>query len=55
VQSITVHCQTANVYRLPAVWPSDGAVDVRSLVVRYRRDLDPVLNGITFSVRGAGQ
>ena len=30
-----------------------GEIDVQSLVVRYRRDLDPVLNGITFSVKGA--
>ena len=40
--------------RLPEVWPSDGAIAVQSLVVRYRSDLDPVLNGITFSVKGIG-
>jgi len=39
--------------RLPDVWPSDGAIDVQSLVVRYRPELDPVLNGLSFSVRGA--
>ena len=38
--------------RLPEVWPSDGAIDVQSLVVRYRPELDPVLNGLSFSVRG---
>ena len=39
--------------RLPEVWPSDGAIDVQSLVVRYRPELDPVLNSISFSVKGA--
>ena len=38
--------------RLPDVWPSDGAIDVQSLVVRYRPELDPVLNGLSFSVKG---
>ncbi len=42
-----------SVCRLPEVWPSAGAIDVQSLVVRYRRDLDPVLNGISFTVKGA--
>ena len=32
-------------------WPSRGTVDVRGLVVRYRPQLDPVLRGVTFSVR----
>ncbi len=51
------HRTTANLTcvlgRLPDVWPSDGAIDVQSLVVRYRPELDPVLNGLSFSVRGA--
>lgn len=29
-----------------------GAIEVQDLVVRYRADLDPVLKGISFSVRG---
>lgn len=29
-----------------------GAIDVQNLEVRYRADLDPVLKGISFSVRG---
>lgn len=33
-------------------WPQQGAIDVQQLVVRYRPDLDPVLKGLTFSVRG---
>ena len=37
------------------MWPSDGAIDVQALVVRYRHDLEPVLNSITFSVEGAGR
>ena len=48
-----VRAQIPAVCRLPAVWPSDGVIDVQSLVVRYRRDLEPVLNGISFSVKGA--
>ncbi len=39
--------------RLPAAWPTNGAIDVQSLVVRYRDDLEPVLDGINFSVQGA--
>ncbi len=38
---------------LPNVWPSEGAINVQWLVVRYRPELDPVLNGLSFSVRGA--
>ena len=52
---ICLRRQTGNVCRLPEVWPSDGAIEVQSLVVRYRVDLDPVLNGISFSIKGAGQ
>lgn len=29
-----------------------GAIEVQDLVVRYRPDLDPVLKGISFSIRG---
>jgi ABC-type multidrug transport system fused ATPase/permease subunit len=32
-------------------WPTQGAITVENLVVRYRPELDPVLRGITFSVR----
>jgi len=38
--------------RLPAGWPTDGAIEVQSLEVRYRPDLEPVLNGISFAVKG---
>ena len=41
--------------RLPAAWPTDGAIEVQSLVVRYRADLDPVLDGISFAIKGAEQ
>ncbi|EFN56982.1 hypothetical protein CHLNCDRAFT_143584 [Chlorella variabilis] len=33
-------------------WPHQGAIEVEQLVVRYRPELDPVLRGVTFSVRG---
>jgi len=39
--------------RLPAGWPVDASIVAESLVVRYRPDLDPVLNGLSFSIRGA--
>ncbi|GAB4815546.1 hypothetical protein N2152v2_002592 [Parachlorella kessleri] len=32
--------------------PGSGAIEVQQLVVRYRPDLDPVLKGISFSIRG---
>lgn len=32
-------------------WPARGAIEVEALVVRYRPELDPVLRGISFSVR----
>ena len=39
--------------RLPAGWPVDASIVAESLVVRYRPDLDPVLDGLSFSIRGA--
>ena len=33
-------------------WPQQGAIEVQQLVVRYRPELEPVLKGISFSVRG---
>ena len=33
-------------------WPQHGAIQVQDLVVRYRPELEPVLKGISFSVRG---
>ena len=35
----------------PASWPTEGALEVRDLVVAYAEDLPPVLKGLTFSVR----
>lgn len=34
----------------PAVWPTDGRIEVTDLVVTYAPDLPPVLKGLTFSV-----
>ena len=31
----------------------DACIVAESLVVRYRPDLDPVLNGLSFSIKGA--
>jgi ATP-binding cassette, subfamily C (CFTR/MRP), member 1 len=36
--------------RPPKAWPSAGEISVESLVVRYRPDLPPVLQGLSFSV-----
>ncbi len=36
----------------PRDWPPSGALRVRALVVRYRPDLQPVLRGLSFAVRG---
>ena len=35
--------------RPPVNWPIQGVIQVQDLYVRYREDLDPVLNGLTFS------
>ena len=35
--------------RPPVNWPAQGVIQVQDLYVRYREDLDPVLNGLTFS------
>ncbi|KAI7849482.1 P-loop containing nucleoside triphosphate hydrolase protein, partial [Circinella umbellata] len=37
--------------RPPPSWPSEGRIDVTDLEVRYAADLDPVLKGLTFSVK----
>lgn len=34
----------------PAVWPTEGRVEVNDLVVSYAPDLPPVLKGLTFSI-----
>ena len=41
--------------RLSQSWPTDGAIRAESLVVRYRPDMEPVLDGLSFSVKGASQ
>jgi ABC-type multidrug transport system fused ATPase/permease subunit len=33
------------------LWPANGNVDVKGLVVRYRPELPPVLKGVTFRIR----
>ncbi|KAI7904063.1 P-loop containing nucleoside triphosphate hydrolase protein [Cokeromyces recurvatus] len=37
--------------RAPAEWPTSGKIEVTDLEIRYAADLDPVLKGISFSVR----
>jgi ABC-type multidrug transport system fused ATPase/permease subunit len=36
--------------RPPASWPSEGAIDVSNLVIRYSPELPNVLHGISFHV-----
>ena len=38
--------------RPPPGWPHSGAIQVKDLWVRYRPDLDPVIKGISFEVKG---
>ena len=38
--------------RLPEGWPTHGAITAESLVVRYRPDMEPVLDGLSFTVEG---
>ncbi|GIL72743.1 hypothetical protein Vretimale_4441 [Volvox reticuliferus] len=38
--------------RPPKSWPSEGAISVKDLYVRYRPELEPVLHGLTFEVSG---
>ncbi|EPB91889.1 hypothetical protein HMPREF1544_01183 [Mucor circinelloides 1006PhL] len=35
----------------PKEWPSQGAISVKNLHVRYAADLEPVLKGLTFSIK----
>jgi ATP-binding cassette subfamily C (CFTR/MRP) protein 1 len=35
-----------------ASWPKEGLLELRSLSLRYRDDLEPVLRGVSLSVRG---
>ncbi|GMH35949.1 hypothetical protein BSKO_03817 [Bryopsis sp. KO-2023] len=38
--------------RPPPKWPHEGSINITNLWVRYRPDLDPVLKGVTISIRG---
>ncbi|KAI7896256.1 P-loop containing nucleoside triphosphate hydrolase protein [Mucor mucedo] len=38
-------------FRPPPQWPTQGEIEVKDLEVRYAADLDPVLKGLTFSVK----
>jgi hypothetical protein len=33
-------------------WPERGAITAEKLVVRYRPGLDPVINGLSFNIKG---
>jgi len=35
----------------PSSWPDRGCVEVKDLVIKYREDLDPVLRGISCSIK----
>lgn len=38
--------------RPPQQWPSQGAIKLDNLVVKYRLDLPPVLKGLTLEIQG---
>ncbi|KAG2237662.1 P-loop containing nucleoside triphosphate hydrolase protein [Thamnidium elegans] len=37
--------------RPPEKWPTSGSIEVKDLEIKYSADLDPVLKGLTFSVK----
>jgi ABC-type multidrug transport system fused ATPase/permease subunit len=37
--------------RPPPQWPTHGKIEVKDLEVRYAHDLDPVLKGVSFSIK----
>jgi ATP-binding cassette subfamily C (CFTR/MRP) protein 4 len=36
--------------KLPPNWPAEGAISFKGLTMRYRKDLDPVLTGLTVDI-----
>ena len=36
----------------PTSWPSEGQVELKGVVLKYRPELPPVLKGITMSIKG---
>lgn len=44
-------CYTLLNFLLKKKWPMNGGIEVKNLEVRYAPDLDPVLKGLTFSVK----
>ncbi|KAL5494990.1 hypothetical protein ACEPAI_452 [Sanghuangporus weigelae] len=39
-------------FRPPPEWPSEGEVEFRDIVLKYRPELPPVLKGISMSIKG---
>ena len=39
-------------YKPPSGWPSEGKVELRDIVLKYRPELPPVLKGISMSIKG---
>lgn len=37
---------------VPPGWPSKGGIELKGLTLRYRDDLDPVIQNLTLSVHG---
>lgn len=38
--------------RPPPSWPSEGHVELKDVVLKYRPELPPVLKGISMTIRG---
>eukprot|EP01133_Synstelium_polycarpum_P004376 gene4376-5119_t len=51
-----IHCpvETTALFPAPRSWPSNGTIDITDLVMSYKPNLAPVLNGLTASI-GAGE
>ncbi|EHA49824.1 multidrug resistance-associated protein 1 [Pyricularia oryzae 70-15] len=52
IEYTEIKTETLEGERPPAAWPTNGKIEVDSLVVRYAPDLPPVLKGLTFTVEG---
>ncbi|KAJ3295553.1 hypothetical protein HDU79_008900 [Rhizoclosmatium sp. JEL0117] len=50
ITELPAEVQDANV-SVPSSWPATGNLDFKNMGLRYRADLDPVLHGLTFSVK----
>ncbi|KAF2089173.1 P-loop containing nucleoside triphosphate hydrolase protein [Saccharata proteae CBS 121410] len=51
VEYTRIDTETQDGIDAPAAWPAEGRLEVSNLVVSYAADLEPVLKGLTFSIK----